>query len=675
MNYHEQPRTNRVILQSIPLKRDFKKYWQRKYLRIAENCGIEEAQRKFKHLRTVIMAYRADSDRIANREEYLNSTGFRRNGYLNILFDYADTHPSLVLNFLKLYTAPNKPVQTNDEAAIATNKRLLEIDSSSQVPLFMAEWFGVLSLTSKKKVEYYFHARKSEKTFGHRYCAHHSLQDWMSYWKKWYGVLRKGWTETIQPHHKLVFPEIYKDYKEAINNSSSYNADFADLCSMHMEMMDPPLNKSELEFVDSFLDDEVHDQLHSVIWGLDLPYEDLYSETSILSGKYVGHVHHIAKKGGGTELRDIAVPNRFIQLALSPGAARLYNVLKHMPMDATFNQDRFDTKVQNRVNNSDLYQGSVDLSKATDNLPRSWGIYIVDYLHHIFGDLEDQEMKSLDLFKTVASARWEDEGFLNVWKVGQPLGSLPSFAMLGLTHIFFTETLAFSLGLGHSPYIILGDDIVIFNKKLRQAYIKQMHRRRIPLSLHKSYDGNLSEFAGKIFIKNNIPFYCSDHNVITWPSLFDWQRATGIKIPYSHLPQNIKRRIEQRIKTHLGAQGDVNLRKVASQAYYHAQSCIVFGKGSLQFEIKPEVKPEVFFETLYRAEEDLLPDATLHTGITLLGNRHPVVLMNPQFADHDGYFHRYRPVRLPNWYKEKYRPCATDDAILAGLASYMATSA
>lgn len=668
--YHELPKTNRVILQSIPLNRKVKKYWLEKYLRIATNCGIEEAQRKFKNLRQAIMAYRADSDRISNLPHYLEQSGFKQNGQLKMLFAYADTHPHLVLNFLKLYTAPNKPVQTADEAATATYKRLKAVESNDSIPTFLSQWFGILSQTPKQKIEYYHYAKRYD-VFGSRYCKHHSLQDWMSYWKKWYSIIKAGWCEDLSSHsHKLVFPEIYKDYLETDNYSSSYESDFADLCSLHMNDHGSGLSPEELDFVDSFLSEEVAEHLNDVLWGEDIDYNDIFSSTTILSGEYVGHIHHIAKKGGGTELRDIAVPNRFIQLALSPGAARLYSILKRLPMDATFNQDKFDTRVQNRVNNDHLYQGSVDLSKATDNLPRSWGFFILKQFSSIFGTLDETEARSLSLFETVASAKWEDEGYLNEWTVGQPLGSLPSFAMLGLTHVFFTESLAFSLGLGHSPFIILGDDIVIFNKKLRKAYIRVMNRYKVPLSLHKSYERNLSEFAGKMYIKNCVPFYCSDHSTMTWESLFDWQRATGIKIPYEHLPKNIKRRLERCVNSCGRSEiTSENLSQMASLAYSHAQACLVYGRGSLQFDIKQDVKPELFFEYLYKVEDKQLPDDVCHTGITILGNGHPVVLMNSRFADHNGYFHRYRPVQLPQWYKNKYRPCATDDAINAGLAS------
>jgi hypothetical protein len=282
----------------------------------------------------------------------------------------------------------------------------------------------------------------------------------------------------------------------------------------------------------------------------------------------------------------------------------------------------------------------------------------------------DEEWTSIKLFHAVTKAPWEDQSYLVHWHVGQPLGSVTSFAMLSITHNILLEAMSLSLGLGHSPYVVLGDDVVVFNKKLRKKYIAVFNQRGIPLSLHKSYEGRLSEFAGKMFVSNCIPFYTTDHSPLTWNSLFDWQSKTGIRIPWKHLPMQLRRKVESCVKEALkNLEGDFNTRKLASLAYRHAQSNLVCGAGSIQFQDSGTIgRPEVFFEYLASSEENP-PAATLHTGITLIGNGHPVVLLNTKYAEKDGYFQRYRPVELPKWFKEKVRPCATDVAIRGGLSS------
>lgn len=693
MSKTHSSRVNGKILSSIPLNRKLKRYWESKYERICDNCGTEEAVRKMKNLRVQVLAYLADPNRKSNLGSYVSKAGFRNNGYLRMLFEYADTQPHYVLNFLKLYTGPVKPSKTVDQAATEAHYRLNAVKASEAVPKFLTAWLDLVFGPHKRPYEL---ARKDPRHPFHRMAVSSSYEEFHQYFVKWFRILRAGWTSRLHLDEKPVFPEVYKDYDAERMESKSFTADFADLVSMHISF-DSPLSQDELNFVDGFLDEDVADWLQSLLLGEECDIA-IWQYCTFLSGTFVGHVQHIPKKGGGTDYRDIAVPNRFIQAALVPAGARLYNLVSRLPQDATFNQGRFDTKIQNRVNNLNLYQGSVDLSKATDNLPRTWGFAIVDRLNAEFHQLsihqleiiskalgmdasaEIEERTSLDLFKTVASAKWEDEGYLHEWKVGQPLGSLPSFAMLAITHNLFVEALSAHLGLKHSPYVILGDDIVIFNERVRTRYIRELTSRAIPLSLHKSYEGRLSEFAGKTFVKGSVPFYCSDHAPITWESLLDWQRSTGIRIPWDNLPIEIKRKIKSLSRLCLEKTGTEHpslgsVTELAISSYHLAQVCEVPGKGS---HLYPEwdsadwtTRIVGYYSEYYSRDESPIPDAVKHTGIALLSNQFPVTLMGERYADKDGYFHRFRPVQLPNWYKDKFRPCATSVAIECALMALL----
>lgn len=699
----KEARVNDVILSSIPLNRKMKRYWISKYKRIANNCGTDEAVRKFKQLRVAVLSYLSDPCRKSNLDKYLSLAGFRTNGYLRMLFEYADTQPHYVLSFLKLYSATTESTRTLDQCAGDVKNRLSRVRSQSVTPKYLRSWLQLVTAVSKRRT--FKEALRSEKHPYHKLAHTLGYKEWCNYWWGWFDDLKKGWSSgKASPEEKLVFPEIYKDYDPKSMHSDSFESDFADLISFHYSLFTPfgeevsPLKSEELDFIDSFLSEEIADSLDQVLSGGETPYLDVFAGSTVLSGTYVGHVQHIHKKGGGTDMRDIAVPNRFIQQALAPGAYRLYQVVRYLRKDATFNQEKFDTLIQNRVNNSNLYQGSVDLSKATDNLPASWGFEIIHHLQDVFYPDADfdlieavlgkdmsslkEERKSLSLFETVARAPWEDEGYMIKWKVGQPLGSLPSFAMLAITHNLLLEAMSATLGLKHSPYCVLGDDVVIFNRKLRRKYISELTSRAIPLSLHKSYVGRLSEFAGKTYVKGSVPFHCSDHSLITWASLFDWQRATGIRIPWSNLPRSIRRRIERlasemtekyKVKApHLDVQP-----KLASSSYALAQSCEVLGAGSRIYPLPTDSESEEskrmveYFMFREEMKDNQIPDAYTHTGITMVGNGHPVILMNERYADHDGYFHRFRPVELPSWYKDKYRPCASDSAIKAALAALL----
>lgn len=685
--------TNGVILASIPLNRKMKGYWQRKYERIVRNNGADEAVAKFKNLRVQVLSYLSSPNRRANLDTFLTSTGFRNNGYLRMLFEYAECQPHFVLSFLKLYTGPVKSSKTADQAAYETRRRLEHVRANTAVPRYLRDWLKCIN--TRHGLSYQRALRDQNDTF-HRLALNlGSYESWHGYWSRWYSVLRRGWQSSSSLDYKPVWPEIYKDYASLDMDSRTYRRDFACLVSMHMTE-DSCLSHEELDFVDEFLSEEVGDALYAVLWGDDPSNQDLsgiFQESELYDGQFIGYLHHIHKKGGGTDLRDIAVPNRFVQNALVPAADRLYNLVRQLPKDATFDQDKFDTRIQNRVNNDNLYQGSVDLSKATDNLPFSWGDEIVSELLRIFGPTPEDKMlkaifdhfltpegeekekaetrfvRSYNLFRTVARAKWLDEGFLTEWKVGQPLGSLPSFAMLAITHNLLLESLGASLGLKHSPYVVLGDDVVIMNKRLRKRYIRELSSRGIPLSLHKSYEGRLSEFAGKTYVKNSVPFYCSDHNPVTWNSLFDWQRTTGIRIPWNNLPRSIKTKVFKVVRETCADEHPSTRRviQLAKLSYDLVQICEVYGRGTHIYPIgdSAELSERIVGYFCNRISEKSVPDPVKHTGISILANGHPVVLMSNEFADKDGYFQRFRPVELPAWYREKVRPVATDAAIAA----------
>lgn len=661
---------NRVIVSSIPINRKVKGYWVKKYQRMVASNGIDYAQKKFKALKIALMDYKANPDRMDEVDSYYAISGFRVNGYLKSLFQMMDTQPHFVLNFVKLYSSETTTTQTPDGAAAQTNQRLKAIDSDVDVPLVLDRWLEIVKMSWRERIEYYYFAKANNRMIFSHYAKHHTLEEWKVYWSKQIRILRSGLNKKVDAEARLVFPEVYKDYTSSPNGegSVSFLQDFADLVSLHMED-EFPLSAASLSFIADFLSEDLQDELATILFGGESSFEGLYSETSILSGKYVGHIHHIKKKGAGNELRDIAVPNRFIQQALVPIAARLYSVLRMMPRDASFNQNRFDRVLTNRVTNDCLYQGSVDLSKATDNLPFNWGKAIVNTLFDLI-EPSSHEKLSWDLFNEIVDLNWEDCGYLTKWNHGQPLGSLPSFAVLGLTHNLLVESIALDLGCSHSPYYILGDDIVITNRKVRMKYISLMNRHRVPLSLHKSFTGELTEFAGKIFIKKNVPFYTPDHAPITWNSLFDYQVSSGIKVPWNNLPLDIKRKIEKVIQPFLptpSSKQDVS--RQASLAYKAAQACLVLPKGSSQNHIDFEGNAEIFFEYLY-SKDDILPEGTAHTGIVMCKG-FPVIFHNSKFNNKHGYVQRFREIELPQWYKDKARPCATDKAILGGISAIL----
>lgn len=210
-------------------------------------------------------------------------------------------------------------------------------------------------------------------------------------------------------------------------------------------------------------------------------------------------------------------------------------------MDCTYDQERHD-KLVRLLMEEGKYVGSVDLSAATDWLPLSW----FEIISQTMGWMNRPELKDLwNLFVHISRGYWENDTHWASWDRGQPLGTLPSFPILAITHNILWEALSYNRGKLSSPYVVLGDDSLSFVKRVRDDYIELMNTAGSPLSLHKSYEKRLVEFAGKYFIPRQKTAFCPSFSPITITSLFDWQKAAKLFIPFRELPKTVRKQFER----------------------------------------------------------------------------------------------------------------------------------
>jgi hypothetical protein len=494
-----------------------------------------------------------------------------------------------------------------------------------------------------------------------------------------YSAYRGKWNSILLHYHRttdqealdaiksgrMPVPEVYKDFIQIDHSSRRLEEDYWSISHLLQRRRTFP-------FIEDWLSDESIQFLKGLnsqnpdafnLWmqtddGFGRPWlpesggSDLYSAC-------VGEIHHIPKKGT-IKRRPIAVPNRFVQMGLLPMQMQLDAIIRRLPSDCTFDQGRLDVKITNRVTNPNLYVGSVDLSQATDNLPASWGWEIWDRIvraseriHHSFSD---SVLSSARLFREASHGPWMNRDYPTYWTIGQPLGTLPSFDFLALTHNCLLESLAFARGLGHSPYAVLGDDVLIFNKNLRHDYIMLMSAAGVPLSLQKSYEGNLVEFAGKIFIRNQVPKYRSDHRPITFQALFDYQRSTGVSIDFRRLPKALQRKFQSRVVASGLPVSD------GVRVYDLIVTNLVKCDLDPSILLKNTDLNSAFWVELLTGEEKEIPDPILGTGVVALSG-HPITLGDYGYAEKGGHLQRFRQVTLPKWYKDKVRPYTTDRLI------------
>jgi len=189
--------------------------------------------------------------------------------------------------------------------------------------------------------------------------------------------------------------------------------------------------------------------------------------------------------------RIFAITDAWTQSLLSPLHKGIFGILRRLPQDGTFNQDRPLKDLVDRFRGGVLV--SYDLSSATDRLPVSLQADILSlFISRPFADA----------WKALLTERpWYLKGQPLYYTVGQPMGALSSWAMLALTHHVIVRVAAHRVGIiKFSDYAILGDDIVIANKAVADSYLALVTSLGVNVSLHKTLysERGVCEFAKRL---------------------------------------------------------------------------------------------------------------------------------------------------------------------------------
>jgi hypothetical protein len=208
---------------------------------------------------------------------------------------------------------------------------------------------------------------------------------------------------------------------------------------------------------------------------------------------YGGEVHFLQEPG--LKLRAIASPYRIHQLALKPIGDAIYDILKKLEWDCTFNQSKAIPWIQRSLSEGKVVH-SIDLTGATDYFPL--GLQL-ETLRSIFGDITD-----INLIEEISRLRWKSELGDIQWKRGQPLGLYPSFGMFTLTHGLLLLFLLGDKQYDHQ-FFVVGDDVIILDESLFKSYTDIMSVMKCPWSPQKSLSSFLlAEFAGKVITETQV---------------------------------------------------------------------------------------------------------------------------------------------------------------------------
>jgi hypothetical protein len=207
------------------------------------------------------------------------------------------------------------------------------------------------------------------------------------------------------------------------------------------------------------------------------------------------------------KIRVFAMVNLLTQTLMHPLHKWIFERLRMVPTDGTFNQTAPVERLIEKFNKEGQWVASYDLSAATDRLPLALQ---VELLKPILGAKLVELWAYLLVGRAYGlprSAKSWNLGFDRVfYAVGQPMGAFSSWAMLALTHHAIVQYASFRVN--PAPgwfllYAVLGDDVVIADRAVAQEYLRIMKDIGVEVGLAKSLvskDGSL-EFAKRTWIR------------------------------------------------------------------------------------------------------------------------------------------------------------------------------
>lgn len=183
------------------------------------------------------------------------------------------------------------------------------------------------------------------------------------------------------------------------------------------------------------------------------------------------------------KVRVFAIVDFWTQMAMYPLHNWIFDLLKKLPTDGTFDQEKAVRTFAVENSKEKIY--SYDLSAATDNIPV---VVTTKILSYALGPKVATAWEKLmvDRHFLVPKGPNGADPSLPEWLRygrGQPIGALSSWASLALTHHFVVQLAAMRANrFPFMGYRVLGDDIVIAGTEVADLYVSVCSELEIPLN-------------------------------------------------------------------------------------------------------------------------------------------------------------------------------------------------
>jgi hypothetical protein len=301
------------------------------------------------------------------------------------------------------------------------------------------------------------------------------------------------------------------------------------------------------------------------------------------------------------KIRVFAMCDAWTQWALEPLHSWLFDTLRHISTDGTFDQMKPVYLSVNKYNCG----YSLDLSAATDRLPISIQVKLLSAL--INKDFAIQWARLLvgRTYYLPGNPKLGIESQDIKYSVGQPMGALSSWAMLAMTHHLIVQVAAWEAGYPvkewYSGYAVLGDDLVIFDPKVKDQYLLILADLGVECGIAKSLlssSKSVIEFAKRTLYKgvdiSPIPISEFLSALYYLPDAISFARKYHLTFPALLKALGFGYKVRSTMFKHIGR---LNSRVRALMFAYHLPdsdeaTTAVFQKGN------PQLSPPVLVEVL-----------------------------------------------------------------------------
>lgn len=257
---------------------------------------------------------------------------------------------------------------------------------------------------------------------------------------------------------------------------------FSHLFSSYFAIKDSSFNSSVMKWLDLTNSTNIKVLFRNI--------EHCFKRFNIPNTMNIGSLGKLSfKEEAAGKLRVFAMVDVITQSLFEPLHSCLFQLFKKLPNDCTHDQQHGFKYAQSLSMKYNCSFG-FDLSSATDRLPISSQVAI---LNSIFGNNLGfiwQDILVSRSYKVESTKYGITEQDL-IYSVGQPMGALSSWAMMNLMHHMMIQFIAVHLkkvkpGEWYKDYIVLGDDLCLFDKDVANRYLTLCKELGVSINLSKS---------------------------------------------------------------------------------------------------------------------------------------------------------------------------------------------